>query len=128
MNVEVSLRRVLGRNAHAAVGRRVLGERLFRNNCGHSRIDQFDSQDAANGWCGELALPANTGRQDFLHQHLTSLVCCVIRVAANPLGWLTASLKPDIGGRVATGDERKFTEGPHPPHCCCPANDRAVTT
>jgi len=113
---------------HTAAGEASPAERQVSNSCGHSRVARFNSQNAKNGWCGGLALPANTGRQDFLHQHLTSLVCCVIRVAANPLGWLMASLKPDIGGRVATGDERKFTEGPHPPHCCCPANDRAVTT
>ena len=37
------------------------GERLFRNNCGHSHAGQFTSQAPVNGRRGRLALPATTG-------------------------------------------------------------------
>jgi hypothetical protein len=30
------------------------------NNCGPGRVGQFNSQNAMNGWCGDLALPAES--------------------------------------------------------------------
>ena len=45
------------RGRPTATDQLALGKRQVGNNCGHSRIGQFNSQNAMNGWCGELALP-----------------------------------------------------------------------
>jgi len=46
----------------SAVAQGMPSERQVCNNCGHSRAGKYNSQDAMNGWCGGLALPAMIGR------------------------------------------------------------------
>ena len=48
--------RLTGRTRPTAVVQVESGERLLRNNCGHSLIAQFNGQDAADCWRGGLAL------------------------------------------------------------------------
>ena len=77
------------RNRPVAAGQAVPGERQLSNNCGHSRVGRFDSQNAMNGRCGGLALSATT----CLSQ--TSLSCHYrVRSTLKPAGWPTSATRP----------------------------------